>query len=45
MGVKNMRLGPTLPAFVTPATLQMLVETFGITPTGTVEADLAATLA
>ncbi len=40
LGIKNMRLGPTLPAFVTPAVLNVLVENFGIKPTGDVQADL-----
>lgn len=43
LGVKGIRLGPTLPAFVTPAMLQVLVEKFDIKPTGaTAEDDLAA---
>ena len=45
LGVRNIRLGPTLPAFVSPAVLNLLVETFNIMPIGNVEADLAATLA
>jgi hydroxylamine reductase len=45
MGIKNIRLGPTLPAFVTPAVLNVLVEKFAIKPTTTVEADLQAALA
>ena len=44
LGVKNIKLGPTLPAFVTPAVLQVLVDTFNIGPTTTVDADLAAAL-
>jgi len=44
LGIKDMRLGPTLPAFVTPAVLDVLVEKFDIKPTGTVEDDIAATL-
>ena len=44
-GVKDIRLGPTLPAFVTPAILDALVTHFNIMPVGTVEEDLAATLA
>ncbi|MBN2063844.1 MAG: hydroxylamine reductase [Sedimentisphaerales bacterium] len=40
LGIKNMRLGPTLPAFVTPAVLNVLVENFGIKPTGDVQGDL-----
>ncbi|HPQ71512.1 MAG TPA: hydroxylamine reductase [bacterium] len=45
LGIKNMRLGPTLPAFVTPAVLQVLVDNFNIAPITTVETDLAACLA
>ena len=41
LGVKNIRLGPKLPAFVTPEVLQVLVDTFNIMPIGTVEGDLA----
>jgi hydroxylamine reductase len=42
LGVRNIRLGPKLPAFLTPALLQVLVEKFNIMPIGTVEDDLAA---
>jgi hydroxylamine reductase len=44
LGIKNIRLGPTLPAFVTPAVLDVLVHRFGIQPTTTVEGDLQAIL-
>jgi hydroxylamine reductase len=44
LGIKNIRLGPTLPAFVTPAVLQVLVEKFNIMPTTTAEKDLEAIL-
>jgi hydroxylamine reductase len=44
LGIKNMRLGPTLPAFVTPAVLNVLVEKFNIMPTTTAEDDLKAIL-
>ena len=44
LGIKNIRLGPTLPAFVSPTVLNVLVEKFGLTPTTTVDADLAAIL-
>jgi len=40
LGVKNIRLGPNLPAFVTPPVLKVLVETFNVMPIGTAEADL-----
>ncbi len=42
LGVKNIRLGPTLPAFVSPNVLKVLVDKFDIKPTTTVEADVAA---
>ena len=44
LGIKNIRLGPTLPAFVTPAILQVLVDNFNIMPISTPEQDLAAIL-
>ena len=44
LGVKNIRLGPSLPAFVTPPVLNVLVETFGLAPITTPEQDLAAIL-
>jgi hydroxylamine reductase len=44
LGIKNIRLGPSLPAFVTPAVLNVLVEKFSIKPISTVEADLKAIL-
>ena len=44
LGIKNIRLGPTLPAFVTPAVLDVLVENFNIMPITTPEADLQAIL-
>ena len=44
LGIKNIRLGPTLPAFVTPAVLNVLVEKFAIKPIGTAEADIIACL-
>ena len=40
LGIKNIRLGPTLPAFVTPAVLSVLVEKFGIKPVTTPDRDL-----
>ena len=40
LGIKNIRLGPTLPAFLSPNVLQYLVEHFGIAPITTPEADL-----
>ena len=41
LGVKNIHLGPTLPAFLSPNVAKVLVESFGITGIGTVEDDLA----
>ncbi|MEL4105644.1 hydroxylamine reductase [Oscillospiraceae bacterium WX1] len=40
LGIKNIYLGPTLPAFVSPNVLNFLVENFNITPVSTPEADL-----
>jgi hydroxylamine reductase len=45
LGIKNIRLGPTLPAFVTPAILDVLVKQFQLAPITTPEADLAVMLA
>jgi len=42
LGVKGIRLGPTLPAFVSPNVLKVLVEKFDIKPIGTVEEDVKA---
>ena len=42
LGITNIRLGPSLPAFVSPNVLQVLVDKFAIKPIGTVEEDLAA---
>ena len=44
LGIKDIRLGPSLPAFITPAVLQVLVDTFGIKPIGTAQEDLKAIL-
>jgi hydroxylamine reductase len=44
LGIKNIHLGPTLPAFVTPAALNVLVEKFQIRPIGKVEEDFARIL-
>jgi hydroxylamine reductase len=44
LGIKNIHLGPTLPAFVTPNVLGVLVEKFGIRPISTPDADLKAIL-
>jgi len=44
LGIKNIHLGPTLPAFITPNVLNVLVENFNIKPVTTPEADLKAIL-
>jgi hydroxylamine reductase len=44
LGIKGIRLGPTLPAFLTPNVLETLVNTFDIKPIGTAEEDLKAIL-
>ena len=45
LGITDIRLGPTLPAFITPAVLQVLVDTFAIKPIGeSAQADLDAIL-
>ncbi|WP_219812038.1 hydroxylamine reductase [Alkalispirochaeta sphaeroplastigenens] len=41
LGFKGVRIGPTLPAFLSPAVAETLVSTFGLKVTTTVEADLA----
>ena len=40
LGIKNIKIGPSLPAFVTPNVLNFLVENFNIGPIGTAEGDL-----
>jgi hydroxylamine reductase len=44
LGVKDIRLGPSLPAFITPNVLDVLVKNFNIQPISTPEEDLAAIL-
>jgi len=44
LGIKNIRLGPSLPAFITPNVLQVLVDNFAIKPITTPEEDLKAIL-
>ncbi len=44
LGIKGIRLGPSLPAFITPAVLDVLVRNFDIKPIGTAQEDLAAIL-
>lgn len=44
LGVKNIRLGPSLPAFITPNILNVLVQNFNIMPISTPDEDLKAIL-
>jgi len=44
LGVKNIRLGPSLPAFITEPVLNVLVENYGLAPITTPEEDLKAIL-
>ena len=45
LGVKGIRLGPTLPEFLTPDIASVLIEKFDIKPIGTVEGDVVAMMA
>ena len=45
LGVKGIRIGPTLPGFLSPAVANVLVEKFGMKPVGTVEEDIEAMMA
>ena len=45
LGVKGIRLGPTLPAFVSPNVLKVLVDNFDIKPIGEVKEDIEAMMA
>ncbi len=44
LGIKNIRLGPSLPAFITPNVLDVLVKNFNIMPVSTPDEDLKAIL-
>lgn len=44
LGIKNIYLGPSLPAFISPNVLQVLVDKFNIKPVSSPEADMAAAL-
>jgi len=44
LGIKNIRLGPSLPAFITPSVLQILVDNYNIAPVTTPPEDLKAIL-
>ncbi|KGL56165.1 hydroxylamine reductase [Porphyromonas sp. COT-052 OH4946] len=45
LGVKNIHVGPTLPAFLSPNVAKVLVENFGIAGIGTVEEDIQTLIA
>ncbi len=45
LGIKNIKLGPSLPAFITPNVLNVLVENYNIAPIKSVEEDLGVALA
>ena len=45
LGIRRIKLGPSLPAFVSPTVLNVLVEKFAIAPTSTADDDLKAALA
>jgi hydroxylamine reductase len=44
LGVRNIRIGPTLPAFLTPAVRNILIEKYNLMPITTPTQDLAAML-
>ena len=44
LGIKNIKLGPSMPAFISPNVLNILVEKFNISPIGNVDEDLAEML-
>ncbi|HJN15046.1 MAG TPA: hydroxylamine reductase, partial [Armatimonadota bacterium] len=44
LGIQGIKLGPSLPAFISPAVLNVLVENFNIAPIGTPEDDIKAAL-
>jgi hydroxylamine reductase len=45
LGIKDMRIGPSLPAFITPRVLDKLVKAYGLKPISTPAADMEAILA
>lgn len=45
LGIKDIRIGPSLPAFITPNILKVLVEKFKIMPVKTADEDLEAIMA
>jgi hydroxylamine reductase len=44
LGIRNIRIGPSLPAFITPNVLQLLAQKYNLLPISTPEKDLAAIL-
>ena len=44
LGIRNIRLGPTLPPFLSPGVVRTLQERYGLKPIATPEADLQAIL-
>jgi len=44
LGIRNIKLGPSLPSFITPNVLNYLVDNYNIAPISTPEADLAEIL-
>ena len=44
LGIRDIHLGPSLPAFISPTVLQVLVDKFAIKPISTPEADMQAIL-
>lgn len=42
LGIKNIKIGPALPAFLEPGIVQILVDNYGLAPIGTVENDLVS---
>jgi hydroxylamine reductase len=45
MGVKNIRLGPSLPAYVTPNVMNVLSQNYNLMPTGDAQEDAVAIMA
>lgn len=45
LGFKNMRLGPTLPGFLSPNVAKVIIDTFGLQPTTDADSDVAAMMA
>jgi hydroxylamine reductase len=45
LGIRKIRLGPTLPAFLSPNVINVLVKHFDLKPIGSVEEDILAMMA